>query len=96
MSLNNEACINWPTLIDLNPLDLKYYQFMISLDKCRRSCNSVDELSIKLCVPSKTKDMNVKEISMKEKKNEVKRMVKHIWYHSKCKFNSTACNSNQI
>ena len=51
---------------------------MISLDKCRRSCNSVDELSIKLCVPSKTKDMNVKEISMKEKKNEVKRMVKHI------------------
>ena len=28
-----------PTLIDLNPVELKYYPFMISLDKCPGSCN---------------------------------------------------------
>ena len=27
-----------PTLIDLNPVKLKYYPFMISLDKCTGSC----------------------------------------------------------
>ena len=32
---------------------------MISLDKCNRNCNIVDDLSTKVCVPSKTKDVNV-------------------------------------
>ena len=45
-----------PTLIDLNPIELKYYPFMISLDKCTGSCNV---LSAKICVPKETKDMNV-------------------------------------
>ena len=28
-----------PTLVDLNPVELKYYPFMISLGKFSRSCN---------------------------------------------------------
>ena len=28
-----------PTLIDLNPVELRYYPFMISLDEFRGSCN---------------------------------------------------------
>ena len=43
-------------LTDLNPTDLKYYPFMISLDKYSGNCNSVDEVSTKICVPSKIKD----------------------------------------
>ena len=41
-----------PTLIDLNPVELKYYPFMISLDKCNGICNV---LSPKLCIPKKKK-----------------------------------------
>ena len=37
--LNDEPCMIRPTLIDLNPVKLKYYSFMISLDKCTGSCN---------------------------------------------------------
>ena len=33
MSLSNEPCMVRPTDIDLNPIDLNYYRFMISLDK---------------------------------------------------------------
>ena len=29
------------TNIDLNPVDLNYYPFMISLDKCNRSCDTI-------------------------------------------------------
>ena len=39
MFLNDEACIVRPTLIDLNRVELKYYPFIISLDKCSGSCN---------------------------------------------------------
>ena len=35
------------TLIDMNPNKLKYYSFMISLNKCTGSCNV---LSPKICV----------------------------------------------
>ena len=49
MSLNNKPCITIPTLIDLNPAELNYYPFMISLDKCSGSCNAVDDLSTTIC-----------------------------------------------
>ena len=50
ISLNDELCMIRPTIIDLNPVKLKYYPFMISLDKYSGSCNV---LSPKRCVPKK-------------------------------------------
>ena len=46
-----------PTLVDMNPVELKYYPFMISLNKCTGSCNV---LSPKIFVPKETKDINIK------------------------------------
>ena len=83
------------TLIDLNHVELNYYPFMISLDKCNWSCNAVDDLYIKICVPSKTKDVNVTVFNMIANINESKTLVKHISYDCKCKFSSATCNSNQ-
>ena len=53
-----------PFLIDLNSVDLKYYPFMVSLDKYSENCNSVNNSSMRICVPSKTKDVNVKVSNM--------------------------------
>ena len=39
MPLNDEQCMVRPTLIDVNPVELKYYPFMIGLNKCNGSCN---------------------------------------------------------
>ena len=50
-----------PTLIDLNPVKLKYCPFMISSDKCNGSCNV---LSRKICVLKKAKDTNAKIFNM--------------------------------
>ena len=80
----DELCMVRPTLIDLNPVELKYYPFMISLNKCTESC-----------VPKETKDLNVKAFNKITNKNEAKAMTKHISCDCKCKFNSTVCNSNQ-
>ena len=37
--LNDEPCMVRPTLIDLNPVELRYYPFMISLNKCTGGCS---------------------------------------------------------
>ena len=58
-----------PTLIDLNPAELKYYPFMISLNKCTGICNV---FSPKTCAPKETKDINVKGFNMITNKNEAK------------------------
>ena len=50
------------TLVDLNCVELKFFPFMISLDKCNGSCNV---LSPKICIPKKTKHINVKVFNMK-------------------------------
>ena len=80
VSLNKEPCMIRIILIDLNPVKLNYYPFMISLDKGSGSCNSVDDLSTKTCIPRKTKDINVKVFNMIKNKNEAKTMIKHISY----------------
>ena len=35
------------------------YPFMINLDSCNVSCNTVDDLSRRICVPNKTTDVNL-------------------------------------
>ena len=68
---------------------------MISLHKCYGSCNAIDHLSTKICVPSKTKYINVKLFNLIAKINKAKIPVKHILCACKWKFNSATCNSNQ-
>ena len=46
------------TLIDFNPDEnsqgLRYYPFMVNLDRCTESCNTLDDPSGRICVPNKT------------------------------------------
>ena len=53
VSLNDGPCMIKSTLIDLNPIELKYYPIIISLDKCNRRCTN---LFPKMYVPKETKD----------------------------------------
>ena len=80
---------------DLNHVELNYYSFMVSLDKGRRSCNVVDELSAKICVSSKKKDINIKVFNMVTMVNEATSFVKNNSCDYKCKFNNITCISNQ-
>ena len=73
--LNDERCVIRPTLIDMNPVELKYYPFMISLNKCTGCCHV---LFSKICVPKEAKDIHVKAFNMIADKYEVKTMAKNI------------------
>ena len=37
--LNEQQYMVRPTIFDMNPIELKYYSFMISLNKCTGGCN---------------------------------------------------------
>ena len=62
MSLNSEKCMIGSTVVDLNPDEVNYHTFVISLDFCNRSCNVFDDLSRKVCVPSEAKTQMLKNL----------------------------------
>ena len=72
--LNNQACMARPTLINLNANKrnqrLRYYPFVVSLNRCDGSCNTFDDLSIRISVPNKTEDVNLNVFNMVAAINE--------------------------
>ena len=52
-----------PTLIDVNPdkckQGLHYYPFIINLDRCNGSCNTLDDTCSRICVPNKRENVNL-------------------------------------
>ena len=62
VSLSNQKSMFQSTLINLHPNEYSqefcYYPFAVKLDRCAGSCNTINDLSNKVCVPNKTEDLN--------------------------------------
>ena len=76
-SLSNHKCKIQPTLINLRPnqyiQEFNYYQFAVKLDKCVENCNTINDLSNKVCVPNKTEDLTLSVFNIITGINESKR-----------------------
>ena len=87
VSLSNQKCMTQTTLINLHTneysQEFHYYPFAVKLDRCTGSCNTLNDLSNKLCVPNKTEDLNLSLFNMITGINESKISTKHI--SCKCK-----------
>ena len=97
--LSNGKCMIQPTLINLHPneysQEFHYYPFAVKLDRCVGSCNTLNDLSNKVCVPNKTEDLNLSVFNMITGINEPKTLTKHISCECKCKLDGRKCNSDQ-
>ena len=66
---------------------------MISLGQCNGGCNVVNDLSTKICVPSETKDKNVKVFhNMIARTNKANTLIKDIFCD--CTRKCTSATSN--
>ena len=68
VSLRNRKCMIQPSLINLYPneysQELHYYPHAVKVDRCVRSFNTFNDLSNKVCVPSKSEDINIYVFNM--------------------------------
>ena len=80
--LSNQKCTTQPTIINLHlngtPQGLHYHLFVANLDRCVESCNTLIDLSNKVCAPNKTKFLNLNVFNIIKGKNELKTLIKHI------------------
>ena len=76
-----------PTLINLHHNEyiqrLRYYPFAVNLNRC----NALSDPSNSVCVPNKTKGLDLSVFNMVTGVNESKTSTKHISCECKCKFN---------
>ena len=97
--LSNQKCMYQFTLINLRPNEYSQeshlYAFAVKLDRCVGSCNTINDLYNKVCVPNKTEDLNLSVFNMITGINEWKTLTKHVSCEYKCKFDGRKCYSNQ-
>ena len=99
VSLNIQKCMTQTTLINLHlneyNQELHYYPFAVNLDRCAGSCNTLNEVSNKVSVPSEKEDLNL-HVSVKITGiNKSRTLTKQLSYKCKWKFDDRKSNFNQ-
>ena len=87
-----------PTLINLYPN--KYNQefhcsFAVKIDGCVGSYNTLNDLSNKVCVPNKIKQLNLSVFNIITGINESITLTKYISCECQCRFDGKKCNSDR-
>ena len=99
VSLSNQKCEIQPTLINLHTnecsQELYYYPFAVKLDRYAGSCNTLNDLSKKVCIPNKAEDLNIFVFNMITGKNELIILITDISCERKCRFDEKKCTSHQ-
>ena len=89
LSWNNQQCMIQLTLINLHPNEysewLCYYTFAVNLDRYMGSCNTLNDLFNRVCLPSKSDDLNLSPFNMITEINESKILTRHKSCKCKCK-----------
>ena len=99
VSLSNQKCMTQPTLINIHPNEYSQefhcYPFATKLDRSVGSCNALNDLSNKICVPDKAEDLNLSMFNIITGINESKTLTKHISSEYRCRFDGRKSNSDQ-
>ena len=66
--MNNQECKI--RLININSNEPIFYPYIIKVNKCSGSCNSINDPYAKLCGPDVVKNINVKVFNLMSKTNE--------------------------
>ena len=65
VSMNNQKCKIRSEIINVNTNDPMFYPYSITINKCKSSCNTINDPYVKLCVPDTIKNINVKVFNVK-------------------------------
>ena len=82
-------------IINVNTNDPMFYPYSNEINKCKGSCNTINDPYAKICIPDTIKNINVKAFDLMSRTNE----TRHIKWHKTCKFkcrlDASFCNNKQ-
>ena len=70
-----------------------FYRYSIKINKCKGSCNTINDLDSKRYVPGNSKTTNVKAFNLVSRTNETRQTERHKSCKCKCRLDAIACNN---
>ena len=92
--MNNKKCKIRPEVININSNEPPVFPYSIEVNRCSGSCDNINDLYAKLCVPDVVKNINVKVPKLVSRTNETRNMS---WYETckcKCRLHPSVSNKN--
>ena len=95
VSMNNQGCKTRTKIININNNEPVFYPFSIKVNKCSGSCNNINDLYSKLCVPDVVKNICVKVFNLILFTNQTKYIEWHETCKCKSRLDSSVCSNKQ-
>ena len=70
--MKNQECRARSEIINVNTDVPVFYPFSIKVNKCSGSCNNINDLYVKLCVPDIIKNTNIKVFNLMSRINKTR------------------------
>ena len=98
VSIANQECMPRPKILDVNEGvgEALFYLYNVLVNKCSRSCNTLDDPIAKMYVPNIIKRINMKVYHFLMRLNETRNVLCHENCKFVCRLNSSVCNNKQI
>ena len=93
--MNNQGCKIRTEISNPNTNEPMFYSFSIKINKCKGSCNTINNPYAKICVPGQIKNINVKVFNLLSRTNETRHIKWHKTCKCKCTLDASICNNIQ-
>ena len=95
VSMNNQECRIRSEIINVNTNEPMFYPCSIKINKCKDSCNTINDPYAKICVPDTIKNISFKVFNLMSKTNETRHIEWHKTCKCKCRLDASVCNKKQ-
>ena len=95
VSMNNQECKIRTETINLNTNELMFYPYSIKRNRCKDSCNTINDPYSKICVPDQIKNTNVKVFNLMSRTKETRHIKWNKTCKCRCRLDASICNNKQ-
>ena len=92
-SANDQKCEVRSEIINISTNEPVFYPYSIKIDKCKGSCNTINDPYTKIYVPDNIKNTNVKVFNLESRTNETRHIEWHKTCKCKCRLDASVCNN---
>ena len=95
VSMNNQACIVRPEIVNINSNNPIFYPFSVKINKCSGNCNNINDPYARIWVPDIIRNLTVKIFNLMTITNETRSIKCHETCKCICRLNKIICNNKQ-
>ena len=93
--MNNKKYEIRPEIVTINNNEPLFYSYSIVPNKCRGSCDNINDPYETLCVPDVTKNISIKLFNLMSRSNETRDIYRHKTCKCKCRLDVSVRDNKQ-